>query len=237
MKSLFGSFLIVAGLFFSCISSSHGDTPNDLQTESIKKIIIYELRTISSSLDAYAKSQNGKYPLKIEELIYFNPFVAKNNCNIEFGEYYIECNLSVDGYKITAKPIRNSALDSYEILTGGILSGKDASTYDGMYQSMQPSAKSSNDRLAQSTIKSYSYASEAFFKANGKYPTSMNELTETNPPYLYKESDHCAKEKSGFRYECALSANGYEFFSLPLEPGVSGSAKYTITTGMKFTEN
>ena len=86
-----------------------------------------------------------------------------------------------------------------------------------------------NDRLAQSTLRTLSTASETFAEYNGAYPNAVTDLTQTKPPYIIQ--DYCETELSGFRFNCEFNSEGYRFSATPVKIGVSGTKSYTIVTG------
>lgn len=89
---------------------------------------------------------------------------------------------------------------------------------------------SANDALAQATLRTLSTASETYATANeGKYPDYISLLLNADPPYL--NADYCNQTISGFSYKCQMSVNSYKFIAIPVEPGTSGTANYTIVTG------
>jgi len=97
-------------------------------------------------------------------------------------------------------------------------------------------AVSANDALAQSTLRALSTASEVYASdSNGKYPEDMGVLVNVRPPYL--NVDYCdATVRSGFRYECSLSAAGYTFIATPEQIGVTGSMSFKMVTGGILTK-
>jgi len=87
---------------------------------------------------------------------------------------------------------------------------------------------SANDALAQSTLRSLSTAAETYAVANRRYPSSIYDLTDANPPYIGRP--YCDTEESGYTYRCAFDPRGYKFQATPVEEGVTGTAVMTITT-------
>ena len=74
-----------------------------------------------------------------------------------------------------------------------------------------------DENEAKSILRSLSNAAELFAQVNsGRYPQSMEELTEGNPPYI--THDYCGRILSGFRFECQFSPRGYEFTAVALNP-------------------
>lgn len=98
---------------------------------------------------------------------------------------------------------------------------------------------SSNDALAQSTLRAMSTAAETFGTANqGNYPDDITSLTGATPPYLNQA--YCTgTPESGYNYACAFagSGGGYTFTATPVTQGTTGSTVYTVTTGGVLTPN
>ncbi len=89
---------------------------------------------------------------------------------------------------------------------------------------------SSNEALAQSTVRAISTAAESFATANaGSYPGSEAALTGATPPYL--NTAYCGNTVSGYVYACTFAAAGYTFTATPSASGTTGTMVYTITTG------
>jgi len=94
------------------------------------------------------------------------------------------------------------------------------------------SGKLAHDALAKSTLRTLATASEVYAgeeENTGRYPTSIEELTEAEPPYL--SQPHCGTTHKGFRYSCQFDTLGYKFTATPVEIGKTGNKIYTITTG------
>lgn len=96
---------------------------------------------------------------------------------------------------------------------------------------------SSNEALAQSTLRAMSTATETFGTANsGNYPTNMTSLTGATPPYI--GTNYCLQAISGYTYTCpTISSTAYTFIATPSTPGTTGNTTYTITTGGVLTTN
>ncbi len=89
---------------------------------------------------------------------------------------------------------------------------------------------SSNDALAQSTLRAMSTGTETYGTANsGNYPATMAALTGATPPYL--NQDYCATTASGYTYACTNTVGGYTYTATPVTTGTTGTRVYTITTG------
>ena len=97
---------------------------------------------------------------------------------------------------------------------------------------------SSNEALAQSTIRAMSTAAETFATANnGNYPTAMTDMTDVNPSYI--QTNYCDQTISGYTYTCPAAnndQNGYQYVATPANPGTTGNTVYTISTGGVLTE-
>ena len=93
---------------------------------------------------------------------------------------------------------------------------------------------SSNDSLAQSTLRAMSTGAETYGTANnGNYPGDITSLTGATPPYL--NSAYCTTTVSGYTYACTMSSGGYTFTATPVTINTTGSTTYTITTGGVLT--
>ena len=93
---------------------------------------------------------------------------------------------------------------------------------------------SSNDALAQSTLRSVSTAAETFGTANnGNYPSNVTSLTAATPPYI--NTNYCGTTQSGYTYACGMDTTGYTVTATPVSVGTSGTTTYTITTGGVLT--
>ncbi len=97
---------------------------------------------------------------------------------------------------------------------------------------------SSNEALAQSTVRAMSTAAETFATSNsGNYPTAMTDLTTASPSYI--QTNYCDSTVSGYTYTCPAAsndANGYSYVATPANPGTTGNTTYTISTGGVLTE-
>ena len=93
---------------------------------------------------------------------------------------------------------------------------------------------SSNDSLAQSTLRAMSTGAETFGTANnGNYPTAITDLTAATPPYL--NDTYCDTTVSGYEYTCSFDIGYYTFTATPVSVGSTGSTTYTIATGGVLT--
>ena len=89
---------------------------------------------------------------------------------------------------------------------------------------------SSNDSLAQSTLRAMSTAAETFGTANnGNYPTDIDALTDATPPYL--NTAYCDTTVSGYEFSCDFGTGYYTFTATPVTEGTTGTTVYTIKTG------
>ena len=93
---------------------------------------------------------------------------------------------------------------------------------------------SSNDSLAQSTLRAMSTAAETYGTANnGNYPTTIGALTNATPPYL--NTAYCSTTVSGYTFACSFATGYYTFTATPVTLNTTGSTTYTITTGGVLT--
>ena len=94
---------------------------------------------------------------------------------------------------------------------------------------------SSNDSLAQSTIRALSTATETYVtKNNGIYPSDISDLTGVTPPYISR--DYCSATLAGYQYSCTNTPSvGYTYVAEPSLIGTTGTTTYTITTGGVLT--
>lgn len=88
---------------------------------------------------------------------------------------------------------------------------------------------STNDAVAQSTLKSIAMALENYMVVNGYYPDSTNSLLGVSPPYLNK--DYFAGTHSGYTYTANISNYSYTVRAIPNVAGQTGTTTYTVTTG------
>lgn len=94
---------------------------------------------------------------------------------------------------------------------------------------------SSNEALAQSTLRTLSTASETFATANnGNYPTSEAALTGAVPPYINQA--YCGQTMSGYTFACpTMTTGGYTFTATPVVDGTTGTSVYTMVSGGVLT--
>jgi len=104
----------------------------------------------------------------------------------------------------------------------------------------------SNDALAQATLRAISTAAESFGTANnGAYPSASTDLTAPPagaPPYL--NTPYCdGTARAGYTFACNWSAgasgaagSGYSIVATPVAKNSTGSVtSYTMTTGGVLT--
>ena len=80
------------------------------------------------------------------------------------------------------------------------------------------------DDLAKSTLWTLSVAAETFAVSigkQGKFPLSIEDLTEDIPPFLSK--GYCGETIEGFKYDCDFSSDEYRFVATP--------EVFVVTTG------
>ncbi|MCD4781488.1 MAG: prepilin-type N-terminal cleavage/methylation domain-containing protein [Candidatus Omnitrophica bacterium] len=93
---------------------------------------------------------------------------------------------------------------------------------------------SSNEALAQSTLRTLSTSAETFATANnGNYPAAVANLTGATPPYI--NADYCTLGTAGYGYTCTWAAGGYTLVATPLTSGQTGTRIFTMTTGSILT--
>ena len=93
---------------------------------------------------------------------------------------------------------------------------------------------SSNEAIAQGTLRTLSTASESFATANnGNYPANEAALTGAVPPYI--NAPYCAQTISGYTYTCVMAIGGYTFTGAPVTDGTTGTSTYTMATGGVLT--
>ena len=98
---------------------------------------------------------------------------------------------------------------------------------------------SSNDALAQATLRAVSTAAESFGTANnGNYPTGTTDLTSlTTPTPAYLNYDYVAHSPvAGYTYAIGtMTTAAYTITATPTTCNTSGSQVYTIQTGGVLT--
>lgn len=78
-------------------------------------------------------------------------------------------------------------------------------------------------------------AYESYYVDNNKYPTSIADVTETDPPYLEYESIDSATENYHFNCETEDSYN-YICTATPIECGVTGTKIFKIDNSFEIYE-
>ena len=84
------------------------------------------LKTLSTSSETYATSQNGNYPGDMASLTTASPpYISVNYCGTTTAGYVYTCTMSAGGYTFTATPVTvgTSGTTTYTITTGGVLQG------------------------------------------------------------------------------------------------------------------
>lgn len=82
------------------------------------------LRTISTSCETYANSNNGNYPLDETSLTSAVPaYTNKAYCGTAISGYNIACTFTASTYTLTATPmsVGQSGTTTYTMTTGGVL--------------------------------------------------------------------------------------------------------------------
>ena len=82
------------------------------------------LKTLSTSSETYATSQNGNYPGDMASLTTASPpYISVNYCDTTTAGYAYTCTMSAGGYTFTATPVTvgTSGTTTYTITTGGVL--------------------------------------------------------------------------------------------------------------------
>ena len=86
-----------------------------------------------------------------------------------------------------------------------------------------------NDELAMSTLLTIAVAAETFTTENGgKYPESIEDLTEGDDPFL--DQKYCGETTAGFIYECNFSPEHYTLLAKPVVRRRTGTATFIVTT-------
>ncbi|MDD2752009.1 MAG: hypothetical protein PHN59_02650 [Candidatus Omnitrophica bacterium] len=88
-----------------------------------------------------------------------------------------------------------------------------------------------NESNASVTLKFISTALENYAKNNhGIFPTSLNVLSESEPPYLNK--NYLVNSIKGYNFSYPrLDPAGYSCLAVPIKCNVTGRMVFTITTG------
>jgi hypothetical protein len=89
-----------------------------------------------------------------------------------------------------------------------------------------------NEASALETLKLLSTAIENYAKDHlGVFPTSLEALVQSSPPYIEKEYISLSYEK-GYNFNCLrLESSGYTCSASPSRCKVSGKKTFTMTTG------
>jgi len=87
-----------------------------------------------------------------------------------------------------------------------------------------------NDVAAKAAIRTIAYAAEEYAVRNGRYPTHISELTQTNPPYL--SEDYTASSQDGYTFTCSWSSTEYSCTATPVESSTTGNKIYTMASGI-----
>lgn len=84
-----------------------------------------------------------------------------------------------------------------------------------------------NEAAAQADIRSLSTALETYAVDNGVYPSSENELTAGQTPYLTASYD--GQVLTGYYYALTLTPDSYVIVAVPETCGVTGDTSYKLT--------
>jgi len=82
------------------------------------------LRTISTALETFAAANNGQYAAVETDLTGATPpYLNRAYCGLTESGYGYACNLAVDSYIVTARPVNctTSGTRSFTMTTGGVL--------------------------------------------------------------------------------------------------------------------
>jgi len=93
---------------------------NVTDADVAQNVIEQRLKKISSALEKFMKDK-GHYPRNFKDL-YFStpPYIDEIFCNTELEGYRYGCTFSIEGYTITAVPVREGAKEKkYAVTTGG----------------------------------------------------------------------------------------------------------------------
>ena len=88
---------------------------------------------------------------------------------------------------------------------------------------------------AKVALRAIASAYEYYYADNNKYPTSIAEVTETEPPYLEYESIEFATKNYLFKCETEDSYN-YICIATPIECGVTGTKIFKIDNSFEIQE-
>lgn len=73
---------------------------------------------------------------------------------------------------------------------------------------------------ARATLSNIANACELYMAANGKYPSSIDDLSKGNPPYL--DERPYATNVNGYKFSGQFRADGYAITATPVECGKTG---------------
>jgi len=94
---------------------------------------------------------------------------------------------------------------------------------------------SSNETLAQATLKTISTAAESYAAANnGQYPKDEYDLKLATPPYITQVYDQ--RTIQGYSYSVRFMPNGYEVVATPQGCSITGKKIFTIATKGKMSD-
>ena len=85
----------------------------------------------------------------------------------------------------------------------------------------------SNESVAQATLKTISTSLETYYSINNVYPSTTSVLLGDTPPYLSK--DYFAGDHKGYNYTATLNPYSYSILAVPIN-ATSGTSSYTINT-------
>ncbi|MCD4781824.1 MAG: DUF4190 domain-containing protein [Candidatus Omnitrophica bacterium] len=79
-----------------------------------------------------------------------------------------------------------------------------------------------NDSLAVARLRTLSVSAQTYATANdGLYPISVQDLLQTDPPYI--DTNYCEGEHNGFYFDCVFDIETYQITARPVVPGNTGS--------------
>lgn len=93
-----------------------------------------------------------------------------------------------------------------------------------------------NEVNAQTALKNISAAYENFHVSEGKYPASVDDLMNTDTPYIDK--DYTSEVYRGYNISCrTIGSSGYNCSAVPVKCGITGSKVFVIDdTGTLYDE-
>jgi hypothetical protein len=84
--------------------------------------------------------------------------------------------------------------------------------------------------LIRACLRSMSTAAESFAISNsGNYPTTIEDLTGAQPPYL--NEGYCNSTLAGYDISCTFTRSGYTFVAVPGDEALGSTKNISITTG------